>query len=159
MLRARSIPFNHHAKLALVLHAAEGGTRRVGLEWEEVVRLFTALLLTLFAHGIAVAQSKIQVYLDSTVSNDDSLGAQFVYELKEAIRGSLGFRLVEDKDAYPFIRYIVVTTSSTNKLFISSAHVFLYDNVGIQLDGVHIATATQYCGRDILSSCVRSRMG
>ena len=57
--------------------------------------LFLATAL-IFAAGTALAQSKVPVFLKNTPNDNDSVGQQLVFEIKEAIRGSHGFRLVEE---------------------------------------------------------------
>jgi hypothetical protein len=56
-------------------------------------RLLVATIL-LFLCLTAAGQSKVPVFISATVGDGDQQGRQLEFEIKEAIRGSYGFRLV-----------------------------------------------------------------
>lgn len=114
-------------------------------------------LLMIIASGRSFAQSVIPVFLETTVEEADSAGLQLVYEIKEAIRRSSGFRLVEDVQKWPYIRYSLVTLKGNNQTVVS--HTFTYDSVEIPLGGAHIVSSVQFCGNSVVQGCARTIMG
>ncbi len=121
------------------------------------ISMLAAILLTGGISASAPAQ-KLPVFINATTQND-GLSAQYVYEIKEAIRASNGFRLVENEKQWPYIRYVIVTFVPSGVSYIASAHSFSFDNVGIPLGGASITTAVEYCPGSQVSSCARVRMG
>src|SRR5690349_7312081 len=93
------------------------------------------LVLSLAWAPLVAAQSKVAVFLHPTVDSSDHIGQQVVFELKEAIRSSQSFRLVEEATRWPYMKVFIVTlkTSPANGTAISVA--FAYDDRGIPLSG------------------------
>jgi len=69
------------------------------------MRIFVIFLALLF-HPLAIAQTSVGVHIASTAN--DSVGRQFVYELREKIRASHGLRL-ENRSVDAIIRLKIVT--------------------------------------------------
>lgn len=121
--------------------------------------LCAAFLATLIivASGESFGQSAIPVYLSSTVSENDNTGRVLVYEVKEAIRRSSGFRLIEDHKNWPYIRYSIVTLKGSGQTVVS--HTFTFDDTNIPLNGALITAAVQFCGDTVVQRCARDLMG
>lgn len=118
----------------------------------------SALMFGLICSTATLAQStKVPVLLSSTVSDNDPVGRQLVAEIQEAIRGSQGFRLVDDSKQWPYIRYSIVTIWDRAQTT-AAAHVFTYDSSDTLLSGAFITTFVQVCGRGKLTSCARSSL-
>lgn len=117
--------------------------------------IFASLMI--FASGLSFAQSVVPVFLDTTVEEADNTGLQLVYEIKEAIRRSSGFRLVEDSTKWPYIRYSLVTLKGSNQTVVS--HTFVYDSIDMPLSGAYITSSVQFCGNSVVQGCARTLMG
>jgi hypothetical protein len=120
---------------------------------------FAVLIMSAFT--TCLAQSKVAVHVESTVSDDDSVGRQYVFTLKEAIRGSHGYRLVENKKEWPYIKFVVVTlrpgTSAGTKMNGTAlSYTILFDSTSMPLSGAFITSGIQLCGSETVASCARS---
>lgn len=109
-----------------------------------------------------MGQNKVPIFLSITVGENDSVGRQLVFQIKEAIRGSNGFKLIEDQKQWPYIHYAIVTMSNNaiagNTQTVVS-HTITYDNVDIPLNGAFITGYIQYCGAEVVQSCAARTMG
>lgn len=114
--------------------------------------------LALGAATPAAAQPRVPVYLATTVDQEDPVGRSLVYALKESLRSSRGFRLVEDEAAWPYLSMRVVTLS-TSAGGTAMAVAFVYDSIEMPMGGAYITTSIQTCGRDRVTSCSTSLMG
>jgi len=121
-----------------------------------VRRLAGVLAVALVAMPVA-GQTKLPVYLDISVSDDDPVGRQVVFELKEAIRGSQGFRLVEDKTQWPYLKVIIVTAKTT-ATGSALSYSFLYDSKAMPLNGALITAVVQTCGPSTVVNCARAAL-
>ena len=123
-----------------------------------------AAWLFMFAQTPAAAQDKVPVILETTVAPGDSLGQQFAFETKEAIRGSHGFRLVEfrpiegerDHNSQPYINLFLIVLKHSHRNEISVANIFTYDHFDMPLDGAFITGVVQICSADAVQRCARS---
>jgi hypothetical protein len=118
----------------------------------------TAFLLLITA-GVALAQSKtIPVLLVTTTGDNDQVGQQLVFEIKEAIRGSHGFRLIDDYKNWPYIKTHIVTIRSnlgTESFTTAVAYAFIYDSANVLSPGVFINQSVAICGRNVVRDCAR----
>lgn len=116
-------------------------------------------LVALTAPMFAVAQD-IKVPVQVTHSGEDSVGRQFAYELREGIRSSYGFRLVDDVATSRVVLSIVSLDLSNNGKGISSAIAVAttFDAIDVPVSGYHITTAVQHCGTDKTAQCARRAM-
>lgn len=120
-----------------------------------VLRYLVVVLL--IVPGIGLGQNKVPVYVNDTVAADDQIGRQLVFEIREAIRGSQGYRLVEDSRQFPYIKYFV-STVRTAAGGTAAAYTIVYDSVSMQLSGALISGGVQICPRERVSSCARSAL-
>ena len=117
-----------------------------------------AALLALVAPPPAAAQSRIPVLMSTTLADDDTTGRSLVYAIKESLRGSRGFRLVEDESAWPYLSMRLVTVSTPGG-GTAMAIAFVYDSVDMPMGGAYVTTTIQTCGRDRIAACAVSLMG
>lgn len=120
-----------------------------------VLRYLVVLLL--IVPGIGLGQNKVPVYVHDTVAANDQVGQQFVFEIREAIRGSQGFLLIEDKTNLPYIKYFVSTTR-TAAGGTAAGYAIVYDSVNTPLSGVLINGGVHICPREQVISCARSEL-
>lgn len=119
-----------------------------------------ALVLLLVAiPNICSAQGKIPVEIEHT--GDDQVGKLYVFELKEAIRGSQSMRIVGESGYPARIRVMLVSLDSDTpdqgrRSAISVT--ILYDALDIPLSGAYLSSTIQLCGRDRATACARSTM-
>lgn len=119
------------------------------------IRATIVAVLVLSVPTICLAQSKVPVLVVSTVGENDAAGQQMVFELKEAIRGSQGFRLVENSKQWPYIKFYIVTVQAVAGASTAAGYSIVYDNINIPLSGAYITGGAQYCGRSQSTSCAR----
>ncbi len=116
------------------------------------------LVLCLLVPTIAVPQSKkIPVAVDH--DGQDSIGRAVAFALKEAIRGSLGFVLVETNVKIP--RIIIVAQSvdalvdSVKGRVSAIAFSIIYYRTNGPGVGIFLGITVQSCGPDIIEICVK----
>lgn len=107
---------------------------------------------------LAQERKKVPVFISATVTDDDQLGRLFTFEIKEAIRGSHGFRLVDNDLDWPYIRYSFVS-QKRGDAEITLAHVFTYDSADTPLSGALITYWIQSCGSSMIQACARRMLG
>ncbi len=120
-----------------------------------LVRVAAGIVLGVAALSPLAAQERVPVLLDTTVSNDDSVGRVLTFELKEAVRGTRSFRLVDDPKAWPYLRVAIVTLK-TSDVSSALAVTYVYDDPAMPLDGAFIHSAIHACGRERTTACARS---
>lgn len=124
------------------------------------IAVILAAVLYVVTNG-AIAQSKVPVFVDSTVSTGDEIGQLLVFELKEAIRGSQGYRLVDDSKLWPYIKFVVVTVKATvtgRSLGTAYGYTVLYDSPSMPLSGAFITSGAQVCPTGSAAQCARSNL-
>ena len=78
-----------------------------------------------------------------------------LFELKEAIRGSMSFRLVEDPKLWPYIKLSFVSQGESNNSSSATAMVLSYDSEAMPMNGAFITTTVQTCGMQKVKECAR----
>jgi len=120
--------------------------------------LVTFCAMLAFAPIESLAQKAIPIYIESSVDTNDSTGTQVLFEIKEAIRRSAGFRLVDSQDEWPYIRHAIVFMAVGTQTIVS--HSFIYDSKAMPLNGAFIYHSVQYCPRiDQAKACAARVMG
>lgn len=110
----------------------------------------------LFASSAASSAQSVPIYLDVT-ADDDSVGSRFAFELKEAILGSLSFRLVEAK-SWPHLRLTIVTMAETKDVKTVVAVAYSVDDIDQEAQGALLHVTVQSCGADKVATCARSTL-
>lgn len=121
-------------------------------------RLILMVLLTI-ASALSHAQGKVPVLISSTVPNDDLLGRQYAAELREAIRGSPAYRLVEDLKQWPYLKIAIVTLSATfgsRNIGTAISYAITYDSLSIEMSGVLILSGVQICSPGEAPACAKA---
>lgn len=103
------------------------------------------------------AQSKTPIYVTASVSDGDAVGNRLVFELKEAIRGSGGYRLVVDHKEWPYMRVSVVTLR-TAASGTAAGYTIAYDSVDMPIRGALIFSGVQTCPAAATNSCARNML-
>jgi hypothetical protein len=117
------------------------------------VRLLLCLML-LCISPLGIAQVKVPVFISSTIDANDVVGQRIVSSLKEAIRGSNGFRLVEDGTLWPYLKFVIITLGSGNSTSLSWS--IIYDSTSMPLGGAYMTGGVQNCGIERASSCAQN---
>jgi hypothetical protein len=121
---------------------------------------FALLFQVLITHSaISSSQTKVPIHMDITIAQNDSIGAQLAFEIKENIRGSRAFRLVEDGNEWPYIRYVIVTLPNEGRTQTYAAHTFTFDSTDMRLSGALITSSIQLCGASVVRGCASRLMG
>jgi hypothetical protein len=109
--------------------------------------------------------SKIPVSVFSE-SKDDNIGSQIVLELKEAIRSSERFSLIDGKpfdrrhqrfkeDSLGFLAmYVATLADGDSRSFYSVA--FTYNSLTVPLNGGFVDHLVGVCGKQVIADCARS---
>jgi hypothetical protein len=108
--------------------------------------------------------SKIPVSVFSD-SKDDDIGSQVVLELKEAIRGSQRFALIDGKpfdrrhqrfkeDSLGFLAMFVATLADGDSRSVYSV-AFTYDSLTVPLNGGFVDHLVGVCGKRVIADCAR----
>jgi hypothetical protein len=116
-----------------------------------------SILFLLLLPSVSAAQAQYPVEL--LHSGSDQVGTLYAFELREAIRGSNGMRLVtEGLDPRIKVSVVTIDAGSPRDRGISSAIAvtILYDSLEVPLGGAHLTTVVQVCGRDRAEFCARS---
>jgi hypothetical protein len=109
--------------------------------------------------------SKIPVSVFSD-SKDDNVGSQIVVELKEAIRGSQRFTLIDGKpfdrrhkryeeDSLGFLAMYVATVADGDSRSVYSV-AFTYNSLTVPLNGGFVDHLVGVCGKRVIADCVGS---
>jgi hypothetical protein len=126
------------------------------------MRTAIAGLLMLMAQWCVPAPALVQPKIPVLVTHigDDQLGAQYAFEVREAIRASQGMRLLTEWTRQPHIKLGMASVAADARGSMSSAiaTVVAYDSVEEPMGGTLITWFSQICGRDRLQSCARSLM-
>jgi hypothetical protein len=117
----------------------------------------SALFALLLSPAPALAQQRIPVFLYPTIAKDDRIGRQVQFEIKEAIRGSHGFRLVDNEQNWPYVEVQMITAS--DGLISAISYSFLYDSPNIKGAGLFIMGAVQVCYPNKEQECARTFLG
>ena len=121
--------------------------------------LTVGLCLFLLAPAVCLAQAKkIPIAVDHT--GDDSVGKGVAFALKEAIRGSRGFYLVDNDLKAPRITVILVSVDDnigSEKGFSSAIAVaIVYDSIATAGRGIFLTLLVHDCGRDRIETCAKN---
>ena len=118
-----------------------------------LVRVAATLLLTLALPELCFAQPKVPVFIaaDSGSENDTS-GRDYFSDLQDAIRGSRGYRLVEDSARYPYLK-IYVTTLNTPGRDLTVSYVVVYESLATRDP---LTSGFQTCNSVELNSCAHT---
>ena len=120
--------------------------------WTIAVAGFLAIATT-----FVEAQNRVPVFVSSSSAEYDHGGRQLVSDIKEAIRGSDAFRLVEDRKQSPYLKY-VVTTQSVSTALTAAGWLVAYENVAVPMGGAYIYSGVITCRRDQISACAREAL-
>jgi len=128
-------------------------------------QLVLALLIFLLAPSLCLAQAAKKIPVAVTHDGDDQVGQSLAFALKEAIRGSQSFFLV-DHDTLPESPRIVVRMVSLDLKLSSEqpgldsaiAIVIVYDSLQTPGNGVYITSTIQLCGRKQVEFCAKRRL-
>lgn len=115
------------------------------------------LLVFLLAPGLCLAQSK-RVPVAVSHSGEDQVGRSFAFALKEAIRRSQSFILVDDDLTGPRIIVRVVSVDgSDNQKGASSAIALavVYDSVDTPGSGILLDLVVKDCGSNRVEACAK----
>ena len=116
------------------------------------------ILVFLLAPVFSFAQSKkipVAVYH----GNDDQIGRSIAFALKEAIRASQSFMLVDYEIAVTariVVRLVSVEERGRSNLASALAVALVYDSPEMPLHGVILNLAAQSCPRPLVESCAKS---
>lgn len=122
------------------------------------MRVAVALIITALWTWPTVAVSQVRVPVAVTHIGADQVGALYVYEIREGIRGSQGMRLVDDNYPDGHIKLVITTVDADSRETGRSsamATTFLYDSRDIPLAGAFLTQYVHACGRDRVASCAR----
>lgn len=104
--------------------------------------------------GMASAQG-VPIYLHVTSQETDQVGQRLISELRDAIRSSPRFRLVEDKKAWPYLKVAAVNVEAAKGLTAVS-YSYVYESAQVPLAGAFITSTVQYCSHDRVAQCARA---
>jgi hypothetical protein len=122
------------------------------------MRNMLVLLFLFLIPNIGLSQVKVPIYLDVTANENDQAGQQMAFEIKEAIRGSHGFRLVEDSSSMPYMRFVIVTVRAGGNEATAASYSLIYESLNMPVDGAFITSSVQYCGRQRVAECARGAL-
>ena len=120
-----------------------------------VLQLISGVIVSLVAVSPCFPQNKIPVSI--THSGNDSVGRSYVFQLKETIRNSASFELIESALSRPHIVIHVVTlddNSTKTGLASAIALEIAYDSVNTPYRGLHLTTLVHSCGATAVRTCV-----
>jgi hypothetical protein len=116
--------------------------------------LFLAVLLW---PALCSSQTKVPVYVIDTVDrDDDGTARQYVFEVREAIRASHGFRLLEDSAQLPHIKYAVTVVRTGTG--VAAGYTVVYDSALMPLFGGYITSGIRTCRRENVQNCARGAL-
>jgi hypothetical protein len=102
------------------------------------------------------AQSKVPVFIAADTSPENDTGERdYFSDLQEAIRGSHGYRLVEDSARYPYLK-VYVTTLDTTRRGITISYVVVYES---RVTRAALTSGFQTCSSVELDSCAHTVLG
>lgn len=139
----------------------------VGSDGEKVSRLgggmrkFLIIFLFLIFPGICFGQNKIPVYLKGSSSEQDSIGQRYIFEVKEAIRGSQGFRLIENFKQWPYIKIEILTVKipvGGRVVGTAISYTILYDSNVMPLSGAYLTSGVTTCTNNAVMDCARDTL-
>ena len=120
--------------------------------------LATAILVFLLAQGICLAQAK-KIPVAVVHSGDDQVGRSVAFALKEAIRGSRSFFLVDNDLKKPkvFVHLVSIDANISGQKGIASAIaiIIVYDSPQTPIGGFYITSGVDYCGSDRIEICAK----
>lgn len=109
-------------------------------------------LVALFAISApSFAQTKIPVKVFH--SGEDNVGKSYAFYLKEELRRSASFTLLEDLSPNPHITVSVVSIDHAAGNSSSIAIALAYDSFNAPVNGIYITSLVQSCGRDVTQKC------
>ena len=128
-------------------------------------QLALAFLICLLVPSVCLSQAAKKIPVAVTHDGDDQVGQSIAFALKESIRGSQSFFLV-DHDTLTKMPRIVVRLISLDLSLPSEqpghdstiAIVIVYDSLETPGNGVYITSSVQVCGRTQVESCAKGRL-
>jgi hypothetical protein len=120
--------------------------------------LTSLFALCLLLPSIAIAQSK-KIPIAVSHEGDDSIGQAVAFALKEAIRGSQGFVLVETNAKIPKIMIVAESVEALvaplNGRVSAIAYSIIYYRTKGPGAGIFLGIKVQSCGPEIIESCAK----
>src|SRR5262249_8005648 len=120
--------------------------------------LWWRIFLFLLFPSLCFAQSK-KTIVAVVHEGEDSVGRGVAFALKEAIRASQGYVLVDDSGVNPRLVARIVSVEidvagKGNSSAVGTA--ILYDSGKMPARGIFLNSVTQYCGRERIEWCAKS---
>src|SRR5262245_55347134 len=111
-------------------------------------------LFLLFPYLCFAQSKKIPVAIDH--EGEDSVGRGIAFSLKEAIRASQGFFLVDDSSVKARIVARMASVDALNEGNMSSIEIaIVYDSMEIPAGGIYLNIVAQNCGRNRIEACAK----
>jgi len=136
-----------------------GGATSIPVNRGDSMKLMSGvLIIILLVSGICIAQSKkIPVAVNHV--GDDSVGQGVAFALKEAIRASQSFRLVDYEPAAKLPQIVVFMVSiGANENISAIGSTIVYNSLTMPGEGIFIREFVQICSEDRLESCARKSL-
>lgn len=118
------------------------------------------LFVVLVAPGLCLAQAK-RTPVSVRHDGEDQVGRSFAFALKEAIRRSQSFILVENTLTGPRIVVTLLSVESyANQKGVSSAigTTIVYDSLQTPGNGIWLTSSISHCGSDRVESCAKNEL-
>jgi hypothetical protein len=125
--------------------------------------LILSILISLLAPAFCLAQATKKIPVAVAHFGEDQVGQGLAFALKEAIRGSQGFFLVESTADRPrisvFLHSVDTETHADNKGRSSAiAEVILYNSLLTPAGGIFITVNVLICGVEQVENCATRRL-
>jgi hypothetical protein len=119
-----------------------------------------ALLLAVFAlaPSFGMAQTKLPVFLVTDANPKDAAAQKVLHETREAIRASPGFRLVEEKRQWPYLKLTIIASSNADDAT-AAAHTVAYDSASMKMNGALVTFGLNHCTVARAEYCARNILG
>jgi hypothetical protein len=122
-------------------------------------QLILTFVVFLLGPSVCFAQAAKKIPVAVSLNGHDQLGQSFAFALKEAIRGSQSFFLI-DHDTLPknprMVIYLVSIDTFMEKGLWSAIGVsFVYDSVETPGNGIFLSSALSHCPSNQVQSCAR----
>ncbi len=117
------------------------------------------LIVFLLVPCLCLAQPSKRTAVAVTHTGEDQVGRSFAFALKEAIRRSQSFVLVDDTLTGPrIVVHLVSVDSYASQMGVSSAIgiSIVYDSMETPGNGIFISSSVSSCGRDHAESCAKN---
>jgi hypothetical protein len=118
-----------------------------------------AIMIVLLAAGVCLAQAAKKIPVAVNHSGDDQVGRSVAFALKEAIRASQGFVLIETDTKTPRIMIVAESVEALVaplKGGVSAiAYSIIYYRTKAPGVGIFLGSKVQSCGPDIIEFCAK----